>query len=127
MERFASGKRPDHCGEERNVKFKLLAVTAAFGTFVLAGPLQHVGVLPKTMVGDASKATLKAALNFSSTPAFASCGGGSNSASRPKGNNGWGNGEDPAPGNSLANQPKFEDPNTGPTPCHGPACSDGDR
>lgn len=46
---------------------------------------------------------------------------------RQKGNNGWGNGEDPAPGNSLENQPKFEDPDTGPTPCNSPECADGDR
>ena len=50
-------------------------------------------------------------------------GGGSS----PRGNNGWGNGENFAPGNSLDHQPKFEDPNTGPTPCHGPNCSGGDR
>jgi len=43
------------------------------------------------------------------------------------GNNGWGNGEDAAPGNSLAHQPKFEDPNTGPTPSHSPASGGGDR
>ena len=46
---------------------------------------------------------------------------------RRKCNNGWGNGEDCAPGNSLANQPKFEDPNTGPSPCNSPRCSGGDR
>jgi len=51
------------------------------------------------------------------------CGGGS----KEKGNNGWGNGEDAAPGNSLANQPKFEDPNTGPTPSNSPASGGGDR
>ena len=44
-----------------------------------------------------------------------------------QGNNGWGNGEDAAPGNSLENQPKFEDPNTGPTPSNSPASADGDR
>ena len=44
-----------------------------------------------------------------------------------KGNNGWGNGEDSAPGNSLANQPKFEDPNTGASPSNSPASADGDR
>ena len=42
-------------------------------------------------------------------------------------NNGWGNGEDCAPGNSLEHQPKFEDPNTGPTPSNSPASADGDR
>ena len=44
-----------------------------------------------------------------------------------KGNNGWGNGEDAAPGNSLEHQPKFEDPNTGASPSNSPASADGDR
>ena len=44
-----------------------------------------------------------------------------------KGNNGWGNGEDAAPGNSLEHQPKFEDPNTGATPSNSPESADGDR
>ena len=42
-------------------------------------------------------------------------------------NNGWGNGENCAPGNSLEHQPKFEDPNTGPTPSSSPSAADGDR
>jgi len=42
-------------------------------------------------------------------------------------NNGWGNGEDCAPGNSLEHQPKFEDPNTGPTPSNSPDSGGGDR
>ena len=42
-------------------------------------------------------------------------------------NNGWGNGESCAPGNSLAHQPKFEDPNTGLTPSSSPASGGGDR
>ncbi|HEX7054783.1 MAG TPA: hypothetical protein VF211_12730 [Burkholderiales bacterium] len=104
------------------MKAKLLAVGAVFGAFVASGPLQHIGVLPQTAVGEASKAMIKGALNMTSEPAFASCGGG-----RRQGNNGWGNGEDPAPGGSLAHQPKFEDPDTGPTPCKGPNCSGGDR
>ena len=45
----------------------------------------------------------------------------------PSGNNGWGNGEDAAPGNSLDNQPKFEDPNTGESPSSSPDSNDGDR
>jgi len=44
-----------------------------------------------------------------------------------KGNNGWGNGEDAAPGNSLANQPKFEDPDTGASPSNSPASGGGNR
>ena len=44
-----------------------------------------------------------------------------------KGNNGWGNGEDAAPGNSLANQPKFEDPNTTTSPSNSAASGGGNR
>ena len=47
--------------------------------------------------------------------------------SKQQGNNGWGNGEDAAPGNSLANQPKFEDPDTGPSPSGSPASGGGNR
>ena len=53
------------------------------------------------------------------------CDGGSKDTGHC--NNGWGNGEDCAPGNSLANQPKFEDPNTGPSPSNSPASGGGDR
>lgn len=95
---------------------------AAFG-FAVAGPLQHVGVLPETTVGNASKAAIKSALNLGVSEAWGRCGpslGG-------KGNNGWGNGADIAPGNSLAHQPKFEDPNTGPSPSRSPSSGGGDR
>jgi hypothetical protein len=79
------------------MKAKLLAVSAVFGAFVVSGPLQHVGVLPQTAVGDASKAMIKAALDMTSEPAFASCGGGR----RNHGNNGFGNGGgDGVPGHS---------------------------
>lgn len=100
-----------------------LLIAGAVGAFVVSGPLQHVGVLPKTVVGDASKSVIKMVLNRSVEPAFARCGGGNPF----KGNNGWGNGEDFAPGNSLARQPKFEDPNTGPTPSRSPRSGGGDR
>ena len=83
----------------------------------------NFGVIPQTVVGDASKAMIKAALDISSEPAFASCGGGV----RTSGNNGWGNGENTAPGNSLAHQPKFEDPNTGTSPSHSPRSGGGNR
>jgi len=110
------------------MKLKLVAVSAVFGAFVASGPLQHVGVLPQTVVGDASKAAIKSLLNMTSEPAFASCGGGGGGGGvHIKGNNGWGNGEDRAPGNSLAHQPKFEDPNTGPSPSHTPRSGGGDR
>jgi hypothetical protein len=75
------------------MKLKLLLAGAAFGAFAVAGPLQHIGVLPQTAVGDASKAMIKTALNMTSKPAFARCG--------PQGNNGFGNGPfDGVPGNS---------------------------
>jgi hypothetical protein len=79
------------------MKAKLLAISAVFGAFVVSGPLQHFGVLPQTAVGDASKAMIKAALNISSEPAFASCGPGHSN----HGNNGFGNGGgDGVPGHS---------------------------
>jgi hypothetical protein len=86
--------------EDIQVKTKLLVVTAALGAFLGSGPLQHIGVLPQTVVGDASKALIKAALNRGATPAFASCGGArTNTISH--GNNGFGNGgNDGVPGNS---------------------------
>jgi hypothetical protein len=71
------------------MKLKLLLAGAAFGAFAVTGPLQHIGVLPQTAVGDASKAMIKAALSMTSKPALA-CG-----------NNGFGNGPfDGVPGNS---------------------------
>ncbi|MGE5641039.1 MAG: hypothetical protein ACM30H_13180 [Clostridia bacterium] len=74
-----------------------LAAAGALGAFLLSGPLQHVGALPQTAIGDASKALIKMALNVSSTPAFASCGG----FGGPQGNNGFGNGGgDGVPGHS---------------------------
>ena len=80
------------------MKAKLLAVSAVFGAFVASGPLQHLGVIPQTVVGDASKAMIKAALNISSQEAFASCVGGGGSVHA---NNGFGNGGgDGVPGHS---------------------------
>lgn len=80
------------------MKWKL-GVAAALGAFALAGPLQHFGVLPQTAIGDASKATIKAALNISSQPAIAQCG--------PQGNNGFGNG----PGDGVPGGSGFPDTN----------------
>ena len=76
------------------VKLAVAVAGAALGAFVLSGPLQHYGVLPQTAVGDASKAMIKTALNMTSKPALARCGG-------PQGNNGFGNGGlDGVPGKS---------------------------
>jgi hypothetical protein len=36
-----------------------VAAFAAFGAFVLSGPLQYVGATPETVVGDASKEMIK--------------------------------------------------------------------
>jgi hypothetical protein len=128
------GKReaPGITAQEKTVSRKgiALGVAAALGAFLVSGPLQHVGVLPKTVVGDASNTVIKMALDFNAPEAFGSCGGGGGGGgggSHPKGNNGWGNGENFAPGNSLTHQPKFEDPNTGPTPSHSPRSGGGDR
>ena len=46
---------------------------------------------------------------------------------KEKCNNGWGNGENCAPGNSLAHQPKFESPDTTESPSNSPASGGGDR
>jgi hypothetical protein len=78
------------------MKLKLVVAVAgvAFGAFAVTGPLQHIGLLPQTAVGDASKAMIKTALNMTSKPALARCGG-------PQGNNGFGNGGwDGVPGKS---------------------------
>jgi len=106
---------------EMTMVVKLVAVSAF--AFVAAGPLQHLGMLPQTAIGDASKASIKTVLNLGANDAFA-CGG---LGRGPRGNNGWGNGENFAPGNSLAHQPKFESPNTGPTPSHSPSSGGGNR
>jgi hypothetical protein len=48
-------------------------------------------------------------------------------AGGPQGNNGWGNGEDAAPGNSLAAQSGFEDPDTTTSPSNSAASGGGNR
>jgi hypothetical protein len=100
-------------------KVRIIALSA-FGAFIVSGPLQYVGVLPQTAMGDASKAAIKAVLNVGTQEAFASCGGGSGGTGGgggggvgggggggsvggggPQGNNGFGNGgNDGVPGNS---------------------------
>lgn len=51
-----------------------LSVLAAFAALVLSGPLQHIGAIPQTAVGDASKAVLKSVKDTLFPPAFAACG-----------------------------------------------------
>lgn len=77
-------------------------IAGALGAFafLVAGPLQHAGVLPKTFVGDASKASIKAMLDFGTEDAWA-CRGGGRGLGGSKGNNGFGNGGgDGVPGGS---------------------------
>ena len=82
------------------MSIKVLAVSAALGAFVFSGPLQHVGVLPQTALGDASKAAIKRVLNLGVSEAYA-CGNGGGGGGGPRGNNGFGNGGgDGVPGNS---------------------------
>lgn len=77
--------------------FKYLAA-GAFAAFVVSGPLQHVGVLPETVVGDLSKQSIKLVLGRTVKDAYGRCGGGGN---RIHGNNGFGNGGlDGIPGGS---------------------------
>lgn len=72
----------------------LLASALGAFVFLVSGPLQHVGVLPQTLVGDASKSLIKTALNTGVEEAWA-CGPGR------RGNNGFGNGGgDGVPGRS---------------------------
>ena len=78
-----------------------MAIASAVGAFafLVAGPLQHVGVLPQTIVGDASKIAIKKMLNVSTEEAWACPGGGNGRG--PQGNNGFGNGGgDGVPGGS---------------------------
>lgn len=61
---------------------------------------------------------------------FGGCGDGSCDPppeESTKGNNGWGNGEDSAPGGSLAHKPAFEDTQTGDSPSKSPASGNGNR
>jgi hypothetical protein len=82
--------------------FKFVAA-GAFAAFVVSGPLQHVGALPQTVVGDLSKQTIKAVLGLTAKEAFASCNGGRGFGGK-QGNNGFGNGGfDGVPGKSADN------------------------
>ena len=54
---------------------KIIAV-GAIGAFVVSGPLQHLGVLPETPLGDASKSVIKMVLNGTVHDAFGRCRGG---------------------------------------------------
>lgn len=116
-----------------------VAGAAVFGAFVLSGPLQHVGLIPVTAVGDASKAALKMARDTVIGPAWGHCHAGGGNVSNPgggnpfvpgggnggnggggnggggnpptRGNNGVGNGIDPQP---PGNPPINDGPGTGP-------------
>ena len=90
-------------------------VAGALAAFVVSGPLQHVGALPQTAVGDLSKQAIKTVLGLTAKDAFAGCrgnggfGGGGNGGGKGGGkgkggkhaNNGFGNGGlDGVPGKS---------------------------
>ena len=82
-------------------------VGGAFVAFIASGPLQHVGALPQTALGDLSKQAIKTVLGLTAKDAYGKCGGGGS-----KNNNGWGNGPEfgPAPGNSgSSNSPHASD------------------
>ncbi len=79
----------------KSMKYRLSAITL-LGAFVAAGPLQHLGAVPQTVVGDASKASVKLVLNLGTTKAYACTGN-----LQAHGNNGFGNGsDDGVPGKS---------------------------
>jgi hypothetical protein len=64
-------------------------VAGAVAAFVVSGPLQHVGALPQTMVGDLSKQAIKSVLGMTAKDAFAGCKGDGGF-----GGGGWGGGKD---------------------------------
>jgi hypothetical protein len=96
-------EKAKHPGSDprRGYMLKLVAI-GAIGAFVLSGPLQHFGALPKSLVGDASKGMFKLVLDGTVKEAFGRCGGGGIVV---KGNNGFGNGGlDGVPGKSANNK-----------------------
>jgi hypothetical protein len=96
-----------HFQEARMWKF---VVGGAFLAFAASGPLQHVGALPQTAVGDLSKQAIKTVLGLAAKDAYGKCGGGG--GFKHKNNNGIGNGPElgPAPGNSgNSNSPHASD------------------
>lgn len=80
------------------MSLKVWVLAGAVGAFVAAGPLQHVGAIPQTAIGDASKAAIKAVLSVGAKEAYACFPGRGRG---PMGNNGFGNGGgDGVPGGS---------------------------
>lgn len=101
------GVAPAYNKEAKVLKY---IAAGALAAFVVSGPLQHVGVLPQTVVGDLSKQTIKAVLGITAKEAFAGCkgnggfGGGNHGNGGKHGNNGFGNGgSDGVPGKSADN------------------------
>ena len=87
-------------GRETVVRKIVIAGALGAFAFLAAGPLLHLGVVPQTFIGDASKASIKAALDFGTDDAWA-CRGGGKGIGGSKGNNGFGNGGgDGVPGRS---------------------------
>jgi hypothetical protein len=86
----------------KEAKVLKLVVGSALAAFVVSGPLQHVGALPQTVVGDLSKQSIKMVLGFTAKDALACKGGGGFGGKQ--GNNGFGNGGfDGVPGKSADN------------------------
>jgi hypothetical protein len=82
----------------RRLQVVKIVAASAIGAFLLSGPLQHVGVIAQTPIGDASKSAIKRVINGTVEDAFGRCGGGRVSI---RGNNGFGNGGfDGVPGKS---------------------------
>src|SRR5258706_14058694 len=94
MESWVAGKSARMFFLGRSIMIGKFVAVGAFAALAVAvaGPLQRVGALPQNAGSDASKATIKAGLDFRATQALACGRGGS------KGNQGWGQGEPTAPG-----------------------------
>lgn len=81
-------------------KTKFLAVAGAVGAFFAMGPLQQAGVLPQTVIGEASKVALSVVVRDAQACPPGG-GGGGNGKGGGRGNNGFGNGGgDGVPGRS---------------------------
>jgi hypothetical protein len=79
----SSAQRAQSCWMEMHMSIRILALSA-FGAFIISGPLQHIGAIPQTAVGDASKATIKAAMNVGVKEAHACFGHGNGKGKGPR-------------------------------------------
>jgi hypothetical protein len=88
-DRGGSSVQRAHLLQGDDMSLRVLALSA-FGAFVISGPMQHIGAIPQTFIGDASKAAIKSVMKAGVKEAHACFG-----SPKIKGNNGWGNGFDP--------------------------------